>query len=90
MIVIGMFNDDIDMLKKFSVEVCCNKFVVVVDVVGKVIKDYDVFLRMVLGMMVDCVFFLIVLDGKVVVVYVSMDFDGYIGVMMKVVEKFKK
>ncbi len=88
--VIGMSNDDIDTLKKFSVEACRNKFAVAADAAGKVIKDYDVFLRMVPGTMADRVSFLIAPDGKVAAVHASMDPDGHIGAMMKAAEKLKK
>ncbi|HEX2012541.1 MAG TPA: peroxiredoxin, partial [Roseateles sp.] len=48
--VIGMSNDDIETLKKFSVEACRNKFAVAADAGAKVMKDYDAALRVVPGM----------------------------------------
>lgn len=88
--VIGMSNDNIDTLKKFSVEACRNKFAVAADAAGKVIKDYDVFLKMVPGTMADRVSYLIGADGKVAAVHASMDPDGHIDAMLKAAEKLKK
>jgi len=88
--VIGMSNDDIGTLKKFSVEACRNKFAVAADAGGKVIKDYDVVLKMVPGSMADRVSYLIGSDGKVAAVHASMDPDGHIDAMLKAAEKLKK
>ncbi|MFG6467989.1 peroxiredoxin [Roseateles sp. BYS87W] len=88
--VIGMSNDDIETLKKFSVEACRNKFAVGADAGGKVIKDYDVALKMVPGTMADRVSYLIGPDGKVAAVHASMNPDGHIDAMLKAAAKFKK
>jgi peroxiredoxin Q/BCP len=88
--VIGMSNDDIDTLKKFSVEACRNKFAVAADAGGKVIKDYDVALKMVPGTMADRVSYLIGKDGKVAAVHASMNPDGHIDAMLKSVQQLKK
>lgn len=87
--VIGMSNDDIDTLKKFSVEACRSKFAVAADAGGKVIKDYDVALKLVPGM-ADRVSYLIAPDGKVAAVYSSMSPDGHIEAMLKAVDQLKK
>ncbi|MBV8037490.1 peroxiredoxin [Roseateles sp.] len=88
--VIGMSNDDIETLKKFSVEACRNKFGVAADAGGKVIKDYDVELKMVPGSMADRVSYLIAPDGKVAAVHASMNPDGHIDAMLKAVQQLKK
>jgi peroxiredoxin Q/BCP len=88
--VIGMSNDDIETLKKFSVEACRNKFAVAADAGGKVIKDYDVALKMVPGSMADRVSYLIGTDGKIAAVHASMNPDGHIDAMLKAAEKLKK
>lgn len=88
--VIGMSNDNIDTLKKFSVEACRNKFAVAADSAGKVIKDYDVFLKMVPGTMADRVSYLIAPDGRIAAVHAAMDPDGHIDAMLKAAEKLKK
>ena len=87
--VIGMSNDDIDTLKKFSVEACRNKFAVAADAGAKVMKDYDAALRIVPGM-ADRVSYLIGTDGKIAAVHASMNPDGHIDAMMKAAEKLKK
>ncbi|RZL87965.1 MAG: redoxin domain-containing protein, partial [Variovorax sp.] len=88
--VIGMSNDDIDTLKKFSVEACRSKFAVAADAGGKVIKDYDVALKMVPGTMADRVSYLIAPDGKVAAVHASMNPDGHIDAMLKAAQQLKK
>ncbi|HEY8880779.1 MAG TPA: peroxiredoxin [Roseateles sp.] len=88
--VIGMSNDNIDTLKKFSVEACRNKFAVAADAGGKVIKDYDVALKMVPGTMADRISFLIGTDGKIAAVHASMNPDGHIDAMLKAVQQLKK
>ena len=88
--VIGLSNDDIDTLKKFSVEACRSKFAVGADADGKVIKAYDAGLKMVPGSMADRISYLIGPDGKVAAVHSSMNPDGHIDAMLKAAEKFKK
>jgi peroxiredoxin len=88
--VVGMSNDNIDTLKKFSVEACRNKFAVAADPGGKVIKDYDVALKMVPGTMADRISYLIGQDGKIAAVHASMNPDGHIEAMLKAAEKLKK
>lgn len=88
--VIGLSNDDIDTLKKFSVEACRSKFAVAADAGGKVIKDYDVALKLVPGTMADRVSYLIAPDGKIAAVHASMNPDGHIEAMLKAAEKLKK
>jgi peroxiredoxin len=88
--VIGMSNDDIGTLKKFSVEACRSKFAVAADAGGKVIKDYDVALKLIPGTMADRVSFLIAPDGKVAAVHASMNPDGHIDAMLKAVQQLKK
>ena len=87
--VIGMSNDDIATLQKFSVEACRNKFAVAADAGAKVMKEYDAALKIVPGM-ADRVSFLIGTDGKVAAVHASMDPDGHIDTMLKAAEKLKK
>ena len=87
--VIGMSNDDIDTLKKFSVEACRNKFAVADDAGAKVMKDYDAALKLLPGM-ADRVSYLIGTDGKVAAVYASMSPEGHIDAMLKAVQQLKK
>jgi peroxiredoxin len=87
--VIGMSNDDIDTLKRFSVEACRNKFAVAADAGAKVMKDYDAALKVMPGM-ADRVSYLIAPDGKIAAVYSSMNPDGHIDAMLKAVQQLKK
>lgn len=88
--VVGMSNDDIATLKKFSVEACRSKFAVAADAGGKVIKAYDVALKFLPGTMADRVSYLIAPDGRVAAVHASMDPDGHIDAMLKAVQQLKK
>ena len=87
--VIGMSNDDIATLKKFSVEACRNKFAVAADAGGQVIKAYDAGLRLVPGTMADRISYLIAPDGRIAAVHASMNPDGHIEAMLKAAEKLK-
>jgi len=86
--VIGMSNDDIETLKKFSVEACRNKFAVAADAGAKVMKDYDAALKVVPGM-ADRISYLIAPDGRIAAVHASMNPDGHIDAMLKAAEKLK-
>lgn len=87
--VVGMSNDNIDTLKKFSTEACRDKFAVLADQGGKVIKDYDSALKMAPGL-ADRVSYLIGQDGKIAAVHAAMDPDGHISEMLKAAQKLKK
>ncbi len=88
--VIGISNDDIETLKKFSVEACRNQFAVAADAGAKVMKDYDARLGLVPGVaMSDRISYLISPDGKVAAVYASMNPDGHVEAMLKAVEQLK-
>ena len=86
--VIGVSNDDIDTLKKFSVEACRNKFAVAADAGAKVMKDYDATLLKYPGV-ADRISYLIAPDGKVAAVFSSMNPDGHVEAMLKAVEQWK-
>lgn len=84
--VIGMSNDDIDTLKRFSVEACRSKFAVAADAGGKIMKAYDASLM--LGM-ADRISYAIAPDGKILASHVSMKPDGHITAMMKAIEQWQ-
>ena len=86
--VIGMSNDDIDTLKKFSVEACRNQFAVAADPGAKVIKDYDAQLA-VKPDMANRISYVISPQGKVLMAYSSMDPEGHVGAAMKAVQDWK-
>ena len=87
--VIGISNDNIDTLKKFSVEECRNKFAVAADEGAKMIKAYDVNLVVMPGM-ADRVSFLIGRDGKIAAVHSAMDPSGHVDAMLKATAMLKK
>lgn len=86
--VIGMSNDDIDTLKKFSVEACRSKFAVAADAGAKVMKDYDAALRLAPGM-ADRISYLITPDGRIGAVFESLSPDGHVEAMLKAVQQWK-
>ncbi len=87
--VIGISNDNIDTLKKFSVEACRNKFAVAADEGAKMIKAYDVAL-VIKPELADRVSFLIGQDGKVAAVHSAMDPNGHVDAMLKAVAALPK
>ena len=87
--VVGMSNDNIDTLKKFSVEECRNKFAVAADEGAKMIKAYDVSL-VIKPYMADRVSFLIGQDGKIAAVHSAMDPSGHVKAMLEAVKALKK
>ena len=86
--VIGMSNDDIDTLKKFSVEACRNQFAVAADPGAKVIKQYDATMAIVPNM-ANRISYVISPQGKVLLAYSSLDPDGHVSAAMKAVEQWK-
>lgn len=84
--VIGMSNDDIDTLKKFSVEACRNKFAVAADAGAKVMKAYDASLMM--GM-ADRITYVISPEGKVLQSFASMAPQEHVSVSLKAVEAWR-
>lgn len=85
--VVGISNDDIGTLKKFSVEACRNKFSVGADAGAKIIRAYDAKLAVV--EMADRISYLITPDGKIAAVHASMNPDGHVETMLKAVEHWK-
>jgi peroxiredoxin len=86
--VIGMSNDDIETLKKFSIEACRNQFAVAADPGAQVIKKYDAQIA-VLPNMANRISYVISPQGKVLLSFQSMDPDGHVGAAMKAVEQWK-
>jgi len=86
--VIGVSNDDITTLKKFSVEACRNKFAVAADEGAKVIKAYDASLTL-MPNMADRVSYVISPQGKVLEVYQSMSPEGHVDAALKAVERWR-
>jgi thioredoxin-dependent peroxiredoxin len=86
--VLGMSNDDIDTLKKFSVEACRNQFAVAADPGAKIIKQYDANLA-VMPNMADRISYVISPQGKVLLAYSSMDPDGHVNAALKAVTQWR-
>jgi peroxiredoxin Q/BCP len=86
--VVGLSNDDIDTLKKFSVEACRNQFAVAADPKAQVIKAYDAGL-MVKPDMADRISYVISPQGKVLLAYSAMDPSGHVDAAMKAVQAWK-
>jgi peroxiredoxin len=86
--VIGMSNDDIETLKKFSVEACRNTFAVGADAGAKIMKSYDAGLMLMPGM-ADRISYVISPQGKVLLAYSSMNPDGHVSNTLKAVEAWR-
>jgi thioredoxin-dependent peroxiredoxin len=86
--VIGVSSDDIETLKRFSVEACRNQFAVAADAQSKVIKAYDaasVFSRS----MAARVSYVIDRSGRILLTHDSMSPEGHITATLKVVEQLQ-
>ncbi|MCX2864423.1 peroxiredoxin [Paucibacter sp. PLA-PC-4] len=86
--VIGISKDDIQTLKKFSVEACRNKFAVAADAGGTVMKDYDAALRLLPGT-ADRISYLITPEGRIGAVFASLSPDGHVDAMLKAAQQWK-
>ncbi len=84
--VIGVSNDDIATLKRFSVEACRNKFAVAADADSRVIRSYDAKIAFMPGM-ADRISYVIDPAGRIAYAYGSLDPEGHVANTMKVVEK---
>ena len=86
--VIGISNDDIDTLKKFSVEACRDKFAVAADNGARIMKQYDAALWM-KGDTADRISYVISPAGKVLYVFSSLSPDQHVENTLKAVEKWR-
>ena len=84
--VVGVSNDDIDTLKRFSVEACRDKFAVAADARSEVIRAYDAKLAFMPGMS-GRISYVIDRSGKIAYAYDSMSPDGHVANTLKVVEQ---
>ncbi|HEX4584327.1 MAG TPA: peroxiredoxin [Burkholderiaceae bacterium] len=86
--VIGMSNDDIGTLKKFSVLECRNKFAVAADQGGQVMKQYDAVMP---GRtdVADRISYVIAPDGKVIYAFASMSPDGHVENTLDAIQRWK-
>lgn len=84
--VIGISNDDIATLSKFSTSACQGKFPVASDEGGKIIKSYEAAL---LFSFANRTSFVISPEGKVVYSYTSLSPDGHVPNTLDAVRKWR-
>jgi peroxiredoxin len=84
--VIGVSNDDIETLKRFSVEACRNKFAVASDPDAKVIRAYDAKIAFLPGV-ADRISYVIDRSGRIAYAYGSMSPEGHVANTLKAVEQ---
>lgn len=84
--VIGVSNDDIDTLKRFSVEACRSKFAVAADAKAQVIRAYDAQIAT-RPDMADRISYVIGRDGKIAYAFRDSNPDGHVANTLKVVEQ---
>lgn len=85
--VVGVSNDKIEVLDKFSIEDCAGKFTVVSDPAGKVIGAYDARL---IGSVASRVSYVLVPDHKVIFVYSDMDPDRHVALTLQALKDWKQ
>lgn len=86
--VVGVSNDDIETLKKFSVEACRDKFAVAADNGARIMKAYDAALW-IKPDMADRISYVISPEGKVLYVFSSLSPDQHVENTLKAVEKWR-
>lgn len=86
--VVGVSNDSIDTLKKFSVEACRDKFAVAADTGARIMKQYDAALW-VKPDMADRISYVISPQGRVLYVFSSMSPDKHVENTLQAVEKWR-
>jgi len=87
--VIGMSNDDIGTLKKFSILECRNKFAVAADRGAQVMKKYDAAFPA-RADIADRISYVIAPDGKVFYVFASLSPDGHVENTLQAVQRWKE
>jgi peroxiredoxin len=86
--VVGVSNDDIETLKKFSVEACRDQFAVAADAGARIMKDYDAALW-IKSDMADRISYVINPQGQVIYVYSSMSPDNHVENTYKAVQQWR-
>jgi peroxiredoxin len=86
--VVGISNDDIETLKRFSVEACRDKFAVAADSGARIMKQYDAAL-LIKPDMADRISYVISPEGKVIYVYSSLSPDQHVENTLKAVENWR-
>lgn len=84
--VIGVSADNIDTLKRFSVEACRNKFAVAADADAKIIRSYDAQLAALIDM-AGRISYVIGRDGKIAFAYQDSDPEAHVTQTLKAVQQ---
>lgn len=87
--VIGMSNDGIKTLQKFSTEACRDQFAVAADRGARVMKQYDAALASRLDM-ADRISYVIDPQGRILHVHASMDPEGHVEQTMAAVRAWRR
>jgi peroxiredoxin len=87
--VIGVSQDGIDKLKKFSVSECRSKFPVASDKSGAISKAYDAVLGAAFLGYSSRTSYVILPDGHISYAYTAMDPEGHVGNTLAAVKKWK-
>jgi peroxiredoxin len=86
--VIGVSNDDIDTLKRFSVEACRNKFAVGADKDARIIRAYKAQIAS-RPDMADRISYVIDTDGSIVHVHRGANPEGHVATTLKAAEQLQ-
>ncbi len=86
--VIGVSNDNIETLNRFSVSECRSKFAVAADTTGKIIKSYDAVLVPVIGY-ASRTSYVITPDGKVLYAHSDMKPDKHVELTLAALKKWR-
>lgn len=87
--VIGMSNDDIATLQRFSVEACRNKFAVAADQGARITKQYDAALAS-RPDMADRISYVISPQGRIVHVHAGADPEAHVDSTLQAVEAWRR
>jgi peroxiredoxin len=86
--VVGVSNDGIDTLKKFSIEACRDKFAVAADSGARITKQYDAGLGFLPGV-ADRISYVISPDGRVLYVYSSLNPEQHVQNTLNAVQTWR-
>jgi len=86
--VMGLSNDDIATLKKFSVEACRNQFAVGADAGAKLMRAYDAKLLLIPDT-ADRISYLIGQDGRIKAVHASLKPEGHVQAMLQALQQLQ-
>jgi thioredoxin-dependent peroxiredoxin len=87
--VIGVSEDSIETLNKFSVSECRGKFAVAADADGKIAKEYDAMLETTPKMYANRTSYVIAQDGKIVYSYTALDPDQHVSNTLAALQKLQ-